>query len=152
MPREIPQVEPVARIAPYAAEEETGPWLHSPRVRLFALIFIAVLTLGVILTALQPARFQASATVLMTAPVAIDEREQSANVQDVAIQRRILLGGEVTQRLAQLQLRRREGASAADRMRALQQRLRDRARWQTQQSGQLAGDFGDREPRHFRRM
>ena len=43
--------------------------------------------------------YRSSATVLMSAPSAIDASAAQANVQDVAIQSRILLGGDVTARL-----------------------------------------------------
>ncbi|MEZ5504339.1 MAG: hypothetical protein R3E50_17390 [Halioglobus sp.] len=48
------------------------------------------------LTLLQPLAYRSSATVLMSAPSAIDAGSEEADLQSVAIQRRILLGGEVT--------------------------------------------------------
>ena len=100
MKRDATNVQAIPRLThadgTYSPEE---PLVHSVRARIFALVFIVVATIGLLLTLLQPSEFEASATVLMTAPVAIDDEEQEANVQSVAIQRRILLGSEVTQAL-----------------------------------------------------
>lgn len=79
--------------------EPAEPLVRSIRAKIFVLAFGIVAAAGMVLTLLQPSVFQASATVLMTAPVAIDDQQQEANVQSVAIQRRILLGSEVTQAL-----------------------------------------------------
>ena len=55
--------------------------------------------MGVGWTLLQPVIYRSSATVLMSAPSAIDAAIEEANIQSVAIQRRILLGGDVTRAL-----------------------------------------------------
>jgi len=103
MNRELPAPDSIARVAPYADAtlEHAGeaPLRQSLRAKLFTLTFGFVLAIGCIVTALQPAEYRAAATVLMSAPVAVDDEEQEANVQSVAIQRRILLGGEVTNAL-----------------------------------------------------
>lgn len=91
--------EPIPRLAPYPETATETAWRQSARPKIFVLIAALTLIIGLVITALQPSVFRASATVLMTAPVAIDDQEQEANVQSVAIQRRILLGGEVTDAL-----------------------------------------------------
>ena len=55
---------------------------------------------GVIFTLLQPLVYRSSATVLMSAPSAIDAEVAAADIQSVAIQRKILLGEDITLRLA----------------------------------------------------
>ena len=71
------------------------------RRRLFAAIFGAVVAVGLVYTLLQPVRYRSSATVLMSAPAAIDAPAAVADAQKVAIQRRILLGQEITDAMAQ---------------------------------------------------
>ena len=91
------------------ARESSGPVLSSTddeeygrrRRRVFALAGGAVLVIGLIYTLLQPAVFEASATVLMSAPTAIDEQMLEADVQGVAIQRRTLTGGEIARAVSQ---------------------------------------------------
>lgn len=65
---------------------------------LTALIFALV---GSAYTLLQPAEFRSRATVLMSAPTAIDQQLEEADVQGVAIQRRVLTGKEITESLSQ---------------------------------------------------
>ena len=99
MDRDAPTIEPMPRSTPYADEVASEAWHRSVRARLFAITFGLTLAIGVIWTLLQPVVYRSSATVLMSAPSAIDATVMKANVQSVAIQRRILLGGEVTQAL-----------------------------------------------------
>jgi len=99
MDRDYPAVEPPPRLTALPASEPEAPWRHSARAKLFTLVFAVTLALGVGLTLLQPALYRASATVLMTAPAAIDDAVAEANIQDVAIQSRILKGSAVTARL-----------------------------------------------------
>jgi len=101
MDREPPYVEPLPRVSPYSAEEPVSAWSQSPRVKLFSIVFALVFVTGLVATLLQPRIYRASATVLMTAPAAVDDVPQEANRQSVAIQRRILLGNEVMADLAQ---------------------------------------------------
>jgi uncharacterized protein involved in exopolysaccharide biosynthesis len=54
-----------------------------------------VLLTGLTWVALQPAQYRVSASVLMSAPVALDAEAAQADIQAVAIQRRILLGERV---------------------------------------------------------
>lgn len=70
------------------------------RRRVFALAAITVLIIGLLYTFIQPRVYQSTATVLMSAPTAIDEQMLDADIQGVAIQRRILTGSDITQRLA----------------------------------------------------
>ncbi len=99
MDRNIPPIESLPRFAPYTDSETNIAWHRSIRARLFAIVFGLTLALGVGWTLLQPKIYRSSATVLMSAPSAIDAKVEKANLQSVAIQGRILLGGEVTQGL-----------------------------------------------------
>ncbi|WOJ92778.1 hypothetical protein R0135_13415 [Congregibacter variabilis] len=69
------------------------------RRRIFTLSALTVLVIGLLYTAFQPAVYQSSATVLMSAPTAIDEQMLDADVQGVTIQRRTLTGSEITRDL-----------------------------------------------------
>jgi succinoglycan biosynthesis transport protein ExoP len=99
MDRNTSPIEPFGRFAPYAEPAVAAPWHRSVRARLFAVTFGLTLALGIGWTLLQPVVYRSSATVLMSAPSAVDAKVEKANIQSVAIQRRILLGGEVTQGL-----------------------------------------------------
>lgn len=70
------------------------------RRRVFLLSAACVALAGLLYTALQPAQYESTASVLMSAPTAIDEQMQDADVQGVAIQRRILTGSEITDTLS----------------------------------------------------
>ena len=95
MNRDIPLIQVPPGYTPLQNLEELRPWPTQPRVRLFGMVFLVVLTLGLVVTSLQSAVYESNATVLMTAAMAIDEDTTEANTQRVAIQRRVLLGGEV---------------------------------------------------------
>jgi succinoglycan biosynthesis transport protein ExoP len=71
------------------------------RRRVFVLTTLAFVLAGVLYTALQPAVYESTATVLMSAPTAIDEQMLEADRQGVAIQRRTLTGSEITRILAE---------------------------------------------------
>ncbi|MFT7286711.1 MAG: succinoglycan biosynthesis transport protein ExoP [Halieaceae bacterium] len=73
----------------------------SGRQRFFLLAAGLVLLLGGAYALFTPAVYQSNATVLMSAPTAIDEQLLAADIQGVAIQRRTLLGSELTRRLAE---------------------------------------------------
>lgn len=75
------------------------PRRSSVRVRLFTIVFGTGLVIGFLWTVFQPMVYRSSATVLMSAPDAIDAAISEADVQNVAIQRTILLGGDITARL-----------------------------------------------------
>ncbi|EAQ98177.2 hypothetical protein KT71_02982 [Congregibacter litoralis KT71] len=70
------------------------------RRRIFLLSSVTVLVVGLLYTAFQPAVYQSSATVLMSAPTAIDQQMLDADIQGVAIQRRTLTGSEITRDLS----------------------------------------------------
>jgi uncharacterized protein involved in exopolysaccharide biosynthesis len=93
------RVEPLPRLEPYNGSDPDEPWYRSDRARLFGVVSGITLILGLLLTLLQPAVYRSSATVLMSAPTAIDAAISEADVQNVAIQRTILLGSEITGRL-----------------------------------------------------
>ncbi|MFK8042744.1 GumC family protein [Congregibacter sp.] len=80
-------------------QDEDNAYGRSRR-RVFILCAAAVLIIGVIYTAVQPAVYQSSATVLMSAPTAIDQQMLDADIQGVAIQRRTLTGSEITRDLS----------------------------------------------------
>ena len=94
-----PRVEPLPRLERYRDNPE-APWHHSSRARIFGLVAGPTLLAGIIWIALQPVVYRSSATVLMSAPSAIDAQVAAADIQSVAIQRKILLGEDITQRLA----------------------------------------------------
>lgn len=75
-------------------------WYGRSRRRIFLRTTLAVLAAGLLFTLLQPTRYESTATVLMSAPTAIDEQLLEADIQGVAIQRRTLTGSEITRRLA----------------------------------------------------
>lgn len=94
-------MEPLPRFESYTDDIPATAWHRSVRARIFALAFGVTLALGIGWTLLQPVVYRSSATVLMSAPSAIDADIEKANIQSVAIQSRILLGGEVTRNLLQ---------------------------------------------------
>jgi succinoglycan biosynthesis transport protein ExoP len=94
-------MEPLPRFASYTDDIPATAWHRSVRARLFAVTFGVTLALGIGWTLLQPVVYRSSATVLMSAPSAIDADIEEANIQSVAIQSRILLGGDVTRDLLQ---------------------------------------------------
>jgi succinoglycan biosynthesis transport protein ExoP len=99
MPSESPRPGSLQRLERYNDGGELSPWLQSSKVKLFAVSFSVVLVLGLVWTVLQPLVYRSSATVLMSAPTAIDAGVSEANIQNVAIQRTILLGQEITHRV-----------------------------------------------------
>ena len=75
MPSESARAGSLQRLERYSDEGELSPWLQSSKVKLFAVSFSIVLVLGLVWTVLQPLVYRSSATVLMTAPAAIDAGE-----------------------------------------------------------------------------
>lgn len=119
MPMETnPRVEPLPRFERFdGGSQDSGP--RSGRAKLFGLVFGLTLAIGLIVTFLQPTLYRSSATVLMSAATAIDAEVTEADVQNVAIQRRILLGSDITRRLlADLEDNQGERISASE-LRAL---------------------------------
>lgn len=77
-------------------------WFGRVRRRVFVRTALAVLVAGILFTLLQPTRYESTATVLMSAPTAIDEQVLEADIQGVAIQRRTLMGSDITRRLVEV--------------------------------------------------
>jgi succinoglycan biosynthesis transport protein ExoP len=86
------------------------PVVHAPlddeaygqaRRHVFLRVAAVVLLIGAVYTLLQPTVYRSNATVLMSAPTAIDEQMLDADIQGVAIQRRTLTGAEITRSLAE---------------------------------------------------
>jgi succinoglycan biosynthesis transport protein ExoP len=71
------------------------------RKRLFFGALATVLLLGMLFALFTPRLYQSAATALISARTAIDVDTAAADIQGVAIQRRILLGSEITRRLSQ---------------------------------------------------
>jgi len=92
-------MEPLPRFESYTDDLSATAWHRSIRARLFAVAFCVTLALGLGWTLLQPVIYRSSATVLMSAPSAIDAQAEEADIQSVAIQSRILLGADVTRNL-----------------------------------------------------
>lgn len=99
MENDLHRVEQLSRSQPFPGAHYEEPWHRSGRARLFALVFGLTLILGMAWTLFQPVVYRSSATVLMSAPKDIDAAISAADVQNVAIQRTILLGSEITRRL-----------------------------------------------------
>lgn len=90
---------------PYASTVDshvTDEAYGAGRRRYFLLTALFVLLAGFGFTLLQPRLFMSSASVLMSAPTAIDQTMLEADVQGVAIQGRILTGSEITLALAEV--------------------------------------------------
>ncbi len=68
-----------------------GEW-RTPRLRVFAVVLVLCLVIGFAVMLLLNPLYRSSATLLISAPVAIDQQSGDADVQQVAIQREILLG------------------------------------------------------------
>ena len=72
------------------------------RRRYFLRTALVVLLAGFVFTILQPRQYMSNATVLMSAPTAIDQTMLEADIQSIAIQGRILTGNEITIALAEV--------------------------------------------------
>ena len=96
-PPNIEQYTPVSAYVPpgYVPPGYDAPRTASLRVRIFAFTFIAVAACGLIYTFAQPAIYLSEATLLTSAPTAIDSMGAEADSQHVAIQRQILLGEDL---------------------------------------------------------
>ncbi|MYM64410.1 hypothetical protein [Pseudomaricurvus sp. HS19] len=70
---------------------ERDVW-RTPRFRVFAVVLGLCLVIGFSVLLLLNPLYRSSATLLISAPVAIDQESGDADVQQVAIQREILLG------------------------------------------------------------
>lgn len=70
------------------------------RRRVFLWTALPILLAGIVYTAFQRPVYESTATVLMSAPTAVDEQMLEADIQGVAIQRRTLTGGGITRAVA----------------------------------------------------
>lgn len=71
------------------------PWFHAPRFIIFGVVFLICSTAGLIYTYSRPAIYRSSATLLTSAMTAIDRESDVADIQNVAIQKQVLLGYDV---------------------------------------------------------
>ncbi|CAA9890734.1 Phage integrase [Candidatus Methylobacter favarea] len=87
--------------SPY--EFKQNLWSRSPRLIIFAAVFLISAAAGLTYNYSRPAVYRSSATLLTSAMTAIDRESSVADIQHVAIQRQILLGHElVVETLARL--------------------------------------------------
>ncbi|MFO8002649.1 GumC family protein [Thioalkalivibrio sp.] len=70
------------------------------RLGVFLVTFLVCAALGLAFTYLRPPVYQTSATVLTVKPKGVDQPSADADIEHVAIQRRLLLGDDVLERLA----------------------------------------------------
>ncbi|MFK7830278.1 MAG: GumC family protein [Congregibacter sp.] len=85
----------LSRETPQASFVDDASFSRARR-KVFVLVAGLILLVGLVYTAFQPSLYRSSATVLMSAPTAIDRKMEAADVQGVAIQRRTLTGREIT--------------------------------------------------------
>ncbi len=71
------------------------PWFRSHRFIIFVIVFLISATIGLTYTYSRPAIYRSSATLLTSAMTAIDRESNVADIQQVAIQKQILLGQEL---------------------------------------------------------
>ncbi len=90
---------------------DVPPWYLAPRAQVFILVFLIVAAIGLVYTFLQPSVFQSRASVLMAALTAVDQSSGDADIEHVAIQRRILLGSELVTSTQNLLIERGYAAS-----------------------------------------
>ena len=108
-----PQLETIASNNHGLDYRDVPPWFLAPRARVFILIFLLVAAIGLVYTFLQPSVYQSRASVLMAALTAVDKRSGDADIEHVAIQRRILLGSELIRSTQNLLMERGFAASDA---------------------------------------
>ncbi len=108
------RLETMPRRENFGGVDPGEPWHRSGRARLFAWVFGLTLIVGLAWTGLQPVVYSSGATVLMTAPRAIDAEISDADIQNVAIQRTILLGNEIIARLVETSDQQGTNVSAVD--------------------------------------
>jgi succinoglycan biosynthesis transport protein ExoP len=92
----------------YPDESDDAAYAERRR-RVFVLTFALLALSGLVYTLFQPRVYLSSATVLMSAPTAIDRQMRDADIQGLAIQRRTLTGSEITLTLTEV-LRRDYGS------------------------------------------
>jgi uncharacterized protein involved in exopolysaccharide biosynthesis len=97
-PGSLPQVEVVTGPSgPIRPAEPEVPWHQAWRLRIFVLVFLAILLPGAAWDFLRPARYRAVATVLTVAPTGVGKglAGETADLQHVAVQDHVLLGRDL---------------------------------------------------------
>lgn len=74
------------------SHQETGRF---SRIRIFLTVFIIAFAMGLIINFSRPEVYQAQATLLTSAPTAVDQQSLEADIQHVTIQQQRLLGFEL---------------------------------------------------------
>lgn len=75
------------------------PWFRSQRFFIFAIVFSVSAAVSLIYNYSRPAIYRSCATVLTSAMTAIDDDSAVADVQNVAIQKQLLLGHELLDKI-----------------------------------------------------
>lgn len=94
----LPQIEVVTGPSGPARQPEPElPWYQAWRLRIFALVFLAVLLPGAAWDFLRPAQYRAVATVLTVAPTGVGKglAGETLDQQHIAVQDRVLLGQDL---------------------------------------------------------
>ncbi len=116
------EVLPPPAAAP--ADPPAVPAAGRRRLRVFLLVFLPLLVLGLAWDFLRPPLYRATATLLTVAPPEVDQAAAEADVQHVAIQRQRLLGQQVLEQAARALGEREPGLQVTpERLRALFQVL-----------------------------
>ncbi|MEQ1529575.1 MAG: integrase [Methylococcales bacterium] len=71
------------------------PWYRSLRFLVFISIFVTAVSVSLFYNYSRPAIYRSSATLLTSAMTAIDEQSSDVDLQNVAIQKQVLLGHEL---------------------------------------------------------
>ena len=71
------------------------PWFRSHRFIIFIIVFLASALISLTYSYSRPAIYRSSATLLTSAMTAIDRESNEVDIQNVAIQKQILLGHEL---------------------------------------------------------
>lgn len=82
------------------ANEPAGSAVGKSRWKVFFLVFVVTAILGLSFVYLRPAIYQASVSIVVSMPKDIDRASDIADVENVAIQRRVLLGQEILTNLS----------------------------------------------------
>jgi succinoglycan biosynthesis transport protein ExoP len=107
----MPQLEMIPSRNHGFVDRDASPWYLAPRAQVFMLVFLVIAAIGLVYTFVQPSVFQSRASVLMAALTAVDQSSGEADIQHLAIQRRILLGSELINSTQNLLMERGYAAS-----------------------------------------
>lgn len=94
---QLPSVELIQGTAPHAQTQGPG---RGRRWKIFFTVLILSAAIGAAYVYSRPAVYRASASVLTVKPKAVDQRSEAADVEHVAIQRRLLMGEDLLGRLS----------------------------------------------------